>query len=126
MSKEKNENEVIWITSDIEEWDAPDVELLKYKNKEEKCYIRDVDVFDKEVEYYQVGDYILENSNMIQIKRAKLWKIIKIFEPDDEHLDNKKCRRMLISECWKKIELESLSLFALKNNIDSILKILFR
>ena len=115
--QETNANPVIWITKDIEEWDSQSIDMMTYKGNEEKCYERDVDVFDPEVKLFNVGDYILEASNMIQINSAKLWKITYIFDPDEYH-DGEKCRRMLISENWKTLKLESLSLFAVKNNID--------
>lgn len=113
MKEITNNNPKIWITSDIEEWDAPDIDIMYYKGNEEKCYERDVDVFDPEVKLFNVGDYILESSNMIQINSAELWKITHIFEPDKYH-DGEKCRRMLISENWKTLKLESLRLFAIK------------
>lgn len=115
--KENNVNPVIWITRDVEEYDVPDIEYLIYKGKKEKCYERDVDVFAKNVESFQVGDYILFESDIIPIDRANIWKITYIFEPDKHHPDPKKCRRMLISECWKTLKLESRSLFGLKNNL---------
>ena len=117
MKKEEiNLNPVIWITNDIEEWDGPDIEYLTYKDEEEKCYIRDVDVFDSEVKNFNVGDYI-SMSNMINIKAANLWKIVYIFEPDKYHNDPNKCRRMLISENWKTLKIDSRSLFSIKNNL---------
>ena len=107
---------VIWITNDVEEWDVPDITNLKYKNKGKVCYIRDVDIFDNRVAQFEVGDYILENSNEISIKCARLWKIVYIFKPDKDHKDPNSCRRMLISEAWKKIEIESESLNNIKNS----------
>lgn len=113
MKEITNDYPKIWITSDIEEWDAPEIDIMSYKGNKENCYERDVDVFDPEVKLFNVGDYILERSNMIRINSAELWKITHIFDPDKYH-DGEKCRRMLISENWKTLKLESLRLFSIK------------
>lgn len=122
--KRKNENPIIWITDKIEEWDAAGGDSISYKGEDISCLIRDVNVYDDDVNSFKVGDFISTDGKLIQIECANLWEIIHIYEPDQYH--NDKCKRMLISDCWKSIKLESRTLYAHKSGFGSDWRFIFR
>ena len=97
MERDNNTKPIIWVTNDVEEYDAPSSEYVEYKDNERLCYLRDVDVFDKRVKNFKEGDYLLLSSSLIQLNGADLWRIERIYKQDEFHKDSV---RMLIFDGW--------------------------
>lgn len=110
-NNEENENPIIWILNsiDIEEYDAPCGDSMRYKGKDISGIIRDVDVLNKNIKMFREGDYIMEKNifNAIYTKSTEMWQIIKIFPNEG----NNECKRMLITNLWKNIKINNYKIY---------------